>query len=216
MSEKNEEVQAQADNSGELGEQDCPAASKEDAFRALMRRVRDGCPEAARELFLVYNGILRRSVRKRLGQSLRRLRDSEDVAQLTWLRFFEHLPRIRQLDSPERLMAYLSRLAHNLLCNLQDHFKCQKRDLRRDQPLANPATQAAAEIAVHEPSPSKSLEDREKWEQILREKPPEVQNALRLLRDGHSHEEVGAALGVPARMVRRMIEGICSPPVARV
>lgn len=183
------------------------AAPKDDVFRALMQRVRDGCPEAARELFLAYNGVLRRSVHKRLEQPLRQLRNSEDITQLTWLRFFEHLPRIRQLDSPRHVIAYLFRQAHNLLNNLHDgFFACQKRDLRRDQPLAEPETPDYAEKSACAPSPVVAIESREDWEQALRDKPPEVQNAVRLLRDGHSHEEVGAVLGVPARMVRRIVE----------
>jgi DNA-directed RNA polymerase specialized sigma24 family protein len=87
-------------------------------FQALLQRVRDGCPQAAHDLVLAYDAQLRYRVRKRLGQPLRRIVDSTDVVQAAWMRFFEGLDHARRIDDPKQLMAFLSKIADNLLCNL--------------------------------------------------------------------------------------------------
>lgn len=61
---------------------------KDDSFQALLQRVRDRCPAAARELSELYSGRILRLIRQNLNARLRSLYDLEDFLQEVWAAFF--------------------------------------------------------------------------------------------------------------------------------
>lgn len=175
-------------------------------FQTLMLRVRNGSQEAAGELCRRYDGYLRLIVRHRLAQPLRRLYDSADIVEVAWITFFGGSHRTEQFDSPAHLIAFLVSLARSALANVnRDLLHCRKRDLRRDMPLDDPQTFAAAEGAAPSPSPLDTLAIRDEWDRMLVCLTSEEQETLRLLRDGYSQEEVSARLGVSAKTVSRLL-----------
>src|SRR3954454_4204180 len=102
-------------------------------FAALMRRVRAGNPEAAREVFERYSGHVRRVVRRRLHQRLRAQYDSLDLLQAIWASFF-HVPIERYtFAKPDDLIAFLSRLAYNKAVEVfRRHLRTGQRNLNRE------------------------------------------------------------------------------------
>lgn len=96
--------------------QDTPLSEVE-AFRELMRRVRDRDPAAWDELFQRYEPELRRAVRVRLAeQRLRCLLDSADICQSILANFYVCAAAGRyEVDSPEQLLQLLLKMAHNRL-----------------------------------------------------------------------------------------------------
>lgn len=89
-------------------------------FEQLMRQLRRGDPDAAREIVEKYANEVRRSIRVRLTDPrLRRTLDSMDVCQSVLANFFLRLSRGQyDLGSPQALLALLCRMARNKLVDL--------------------------------------------------------------------------------------------------
>src|SRR5579883_1186397 len=183
-------------------------------FAAMMRRVRAGCPDAAREVFDRYNSHVRRVVRRHLSRCLRRQYDSHDFLLAVWASFFATPADRYTFDKPDDLVNFLARVAANKVI---EAFRCQvltqKNDITRNVPItaapagdlsAGPAV-AAAEPAGREPSPSQVAIAGERWEHLLRDQPPRVRRVLELLRDGHTFREVSDRTGVHPKVIQRLL-----------
>jgi hypothetical protein len=87
------------------------------SFRDLMRQVRAGDPQAAKELVRSYQWAIRFQVRVRLTDlDLRRLMDSMEGVQLVWARFFPRASASElELDDPKKLLNLLITLPPNKL-----------------------------------------------------------------------------------------------------
>jgi DNA-directed RNA polymerase specialized sigma24 family protein len=98
-------------------------------FRDLIRQVRAGDPEAAKELVRSYEWAIRLQVRVRLTDSdLRRLMDSMDVVQLVWASFFPRaIASEFELEDPKKLLNLLITLAHNKLLDQAKYLRRQRR-----------------------------------------------------------------------------------------
>lgn len=107
--------------------------SEEDAFRDLIRRVRAGDEQAARELVERYEPRIRLLVRRRLGDpDLRRLFDSGDVCQSTLGAFFDGAKAGQfEIDNPEQLLKLLATMARNKLTSYARKQRAARRDPRR-------------------------------------------------------------------------------------
>jgi RNA polymerase sigma factor (sigma-70 family) len=183
-------------------------------FAAMMRRVRSGCPDAAREVFDRYNSHVRRVVRRHLARCLRRQYDSHDFLQAVWASFFTTPADRYTFDKPDDLVNFLARVAANKVI---EAFRCQvltlKNDIGRNVPIGQlPAADlqpgpmaVAAEPAGREPSPSQVAIAGERWEFLLRDQPPRARRVLELLRDGHTFREVSERTGVHPKVIQRLL-----------
>lgn len=110
-------------------------------FRTLIQRVRDRDEEAARELTLKYEGVIRRVIRIHLrDRRLRQVLDSMDVCQSVLASFFIRTALGQyDLERPEQLINLLTIIAKNKLANQANRFRAQRRDVRRTQPLGDEA-----------------------------------------------------------------------------
>jgi RNA polymerase sigma factor (sigma-70 family) len=180
-------------------------------FDQLMERVSAGDPEAGRELFERYGDHVRRAVRKRLQQRLRRRYDSCDFTQSVWASFFQ-LPAERCLfPTPESLVAFLSRMASNKVMEAtRRRIGTVNRDMEREQSLDAPHPEQGGNVgeAVHArvATPSQYVIADERWQRIIRGLPPGHRRILELLRDGHSHVEIAETLGVHRKVIQRLLE----------
>jgi RNA polymerase sigma factor (sigma-70 family) len=172
-------------------------------FDQLMRRVRDGCPEAAGEAVARYSPHIRRIVRRRLTPRLRDRFDSQDFMQSVWANFFRAPGRAADFSTPEDLVAFLVHVARCKVINAVRHdLVAGKRDRNRerlgadsvDTPLAGPG-----------PSPSQVAIAHERWDQLLNGQPEHYRRALELLRQGYSHDEIAQRVGVHPKAFKRFL-----------
>jgi RNA polymerase sigma-70 factor (ECF subfamily) len=104
-----------------------------ESFVELLRRLRQGDPDAAAELVRQYELDIRIAVRTRLSDpALRRQFDSMDICQSVLASFFVRAAAGQyDLDSPGQLVALLTRMAQNKLAmHSRSHYR-QRRDVRR-------------------------------------------------------------------------------------
>ena len=108
-------------------------------FGDLVRRVRQGDPDATAELVRRYESAIRIAVRTRLSDpKLRRQFDSMDVCQSVLASFFLRAAAGQyDLRKPAQLVALLSKMAKNKLAMRARHEYRQRRDLRREVQLAD-------------------------------------------------------------------------------
>ena len=174
-------------------------------FEVLMRRVREGSPEAAEQLVTHYGPHILRVVRRSLNTKLRAKFDSLDVQQDVWASFFAS-KRKKQFERPEALAAFLAKLAKNkVLMLVRRRCQTQKYDINREQSLDSSGGRRVAHVAAPEPTPSQVAMAGEKWDQLVKGKPPRYQRLLLLLRQGYTQRQIADELGVDERTVRRVI-----------
>jgi RNA polymerase sigma factor (sigma-70 family) len=180
-------------------------------FEQLMQRVGTGSEEAARELFERYGHHVRRAVRKRLQQRLRRRYDSSDFTQSVWASFFQ-LPAERFLfPTPESLVAFLSQMACNKVMEVtRKRLGTLSHDMEREQSLDTPPPDQPGNAGEAMPAPlatpSQYAIAEERWQRMIRGLPPGHCRVLELLRDGHSHVEIAETLGVDRKVIQRLLE----------
>ncbi len=180
-----------------------PGAPREDELsrsRALLERARAGEHEALLELLAAHQERLRRIVRIRLGDELRRRLDTTDVVQETYRAALQSLDTL-DLAREQDLLAWLARVAVNRIRDEHDRLHAQKRDVGREVALgsASGAGDPAARIADSATSPSEHAfrnELRELVDTGVHELPSEYREVI-LLRDycGGSWEHVAGELG---------------------
>lgn len=175
-------------------------------FRLLMQRVRDGCPEAAQQLFTGYGEHITRVVRKRMHRKLRSKFDSGDFVQAVWASFFALDLNAYQFDCPEALIGFLMNLARNKVVEEVRHrLHTLKHDVTREQSLYDSSGYPAGEVAARQPTPSEIAVAREQWDRLLQDQSADHQRILVLLRQGYTPSEVAQQLGRSIKTVRRLI-----------
>src|SRR5512140_1529663 len=105
-----------------------------DESTALLRRAREGTPEALEMLYERVAPRLLAFVRLRLGRTLRAQLESRDIVQATLLKSFERFDQFEH-DEPASLMAWLARIAENEIRDRADYHTRQRRDARAEVPL---------------------------------------------------------------------------------
>jgi RNA polymerase sigma factor (sigma-70 family) len=178
-------------------------------FDLLMQRVRAGCPEAAREVFERYNEHVRRVVRRFLHQRLRKQYDSTDFLQSVWASFF-HTPADRYtFQSPEALVGFLGRVASNkIIETIRKRIRSARYGTEKEDSLETPLNgdlKLGEVVPGSDPTPSQCAIAQENWEQLCSGLPAHHQRILELLRSGHTHAEIAAALAVTPKTVQRLV-----------
>jgi RNA polymerase sigma-70 factor (ECF subfamily) len=173
----------------------------QDPFPELIRRIRAGDEQAARELVLQYEPLIRRQVRLHLeDRRLCRLFDSMDVCQSVLLSFFlRSAAGEYDLESPEQLQRLLVTMARNKLASAARHQHRQCRDQRRAADGAEPLQG----VAGGEASPSQQVAGRELLERFRQGLDAEERQLADLRAEGLAWAEVAARLGGTAQ-ARRM------------
>lgn len=174
----------------------------------LLERARRGCPAAARALYDRYGRAVQRAVRRRLARPLRRQFDSADFIQSVWASFFTS-PRQHTFASPEALVAFLSQVAYNKVAEkTRQRLGTLRYDISREVPLdGGPSGGPPAElIPAPTPTPSQHAQADDRWRSLVDGLGPGPRRALEMLREGHSHAEIAARLGVDRKAIQRLLE----------
>jgi RNA polymerase sigma-70 factor (ECF subfamily) len=175
-------------------------------FSELMDRLGQGSQDAAWELIEVYGPHVKRYVRRTLTSDLRSKFDSIDFAQVVWASFFREPQRIRQLTSPQQLLAYLASMARNkVIDESRRRLDSQKHNVRREVSLEQTDPEAATALHSHDPSPSSVAVARERWSRLISSQPEDVQRILELRFQGETYCEIARRMQVNERTVRRAI-----------
>jgi RNA polymerase sigma-70 factor (ECF subfamily) len=127
-----------------------------------MELARAGSEEAARELIDVYGPHLRRAVRRQMDPRLRRQFDSDDFMQEVWQRFFAHLDKLSEVDHPQALVAFLSKLARNQVADACRKFlHCPRHHPDREETLSDATGQEPKNLPAKQASASQIFEAKE-------------------------------------------------------
>lgn len=171
-------------------------------FEELMDRLRRGDPEAPRELFERYGKAVQRVVRFRLNRRLRTQYDSLDFTQDAWASFF-HIPAENlAFRTPEELVAFLTRIVKHKMI---DAYRKHRRHLDASPPKFPRVLQFIDAQPARLPTPSQFAIAEEEWSRMIYNKPPKIQLALTMLRDGYSQREIALKLGLNVRRIHRLL-----------
>ncbi len=178
-----------------------------DDFRTLMRRMLDGCPEAADRLCREYQAAILRVVRRTLPQPLRTRYDSFDFVNDVWASFYADPPRHAQFETPQELTAYLARMARNKIGEVRRQARSPKHDLAREKPIQVVAAAAGRDggLPARQPTPSQIVGAEDEFQNMLRDRSPVQQRILILLRQGMTPREIADHLHTHEKTVRRLV-----------
>jgi RNA polymerase sigma-70 factor (ECF subfamily) len=133
--------------------------------------------------------------------------DSIDFVQVVWASFFREPEKMRRINSPAELMAYLATLARNkVVTEVRREVHTQKRDLRREIRLDAVHDKDQRELASRDPTPSAVAMFRERWNRLVDGQPPHVRRIVELRFAGATYTEIAAQLHIHERTARKAIE----------
>lgn len=178
-------------------------SSTENEFELLMERVRLGDPEAGREIFERYGKAIQMVVRYRMDHRLRSQFDSIDFAQDVWASFFRIPAGDYAFQTPEELMAFLTRVVQ---FKMIDAYRQRCQYSKKDGRKFRRSQSNVEEQPARQPTPSHVVSIEEEWLRLLKNKPPKIQRALEMLRDGYSRREIAEHLGLHPKKIQRLIK----------
>jgi len=185
-----------------------------DDFADLMRRLRDGSEDAARELLDRYGEHILRVVRRKLSRELRSKFDSVDFVQAVWASFFAGVPRQRRFDHPQALMAFLVTLAQNKVVDaVRQRLQSQKYNVNRERAIEGSVANEAMGLAARQPTPSQEAVANDEWRRLLADLPDRYHRMLVLLREGHTQKDIARELNVNEKTIRRVLEKLNEEPI---
>lgn len=168
-------------------------------IQSLIEPARAGDREAIDQLFAYYAPIVRRGLRKMIGERYRRLHgDSEDAAQDALMVAFSKLDRFDP-DHGGSFGGWLLRIAE---LEILVRLRAQRAQKRGSGQVGHLESQAHYDPVAGDPTPSQharghELEDR--LQACMQQMPENEREVLRLKRYlGLSHEEIREELGLPS------------------
>jgi RNA polymerase sigma-70 factor (ECF subfamily) len=183
-------------------------SGRPDDFRALLEQARDGVPAAAELLLERYGAHVLRLVRRRLPERLRSQFDSLDFTQDVWASFFADAPPPEAFASADELVNYLLSMAHHKVARVvYRRFRTTKHDIRRERSLeALGLSPTQPPVAAVQPTASQVAIGNETWDQLVQIVRPADRVILLRLREGCTHAEVAAELGLSEKTVQRVLQ----------
>ena len=172
-----------------------------DPLDNLLQRLTRGEMDAAGEVYMTFEPVLRVLVRRRLTPRLRAKFDSRDVVQSAWADVLKGFREgAWQFTDREHLRAYLARVTYNHLVNF-----CRRHSLaiRHEQPLAGDEQPGLPPSA--QPRPSELAQADELWKLLVGLCPPAHLNLLQLKRQGVPLADIAAQTGLHESSVRRIL-----------
>jgi RNA polymerase sigma factor (sigma-70 family) len=179
----------------------------DDAFRDLLRRVREGSEDAAWDLVNQYGEAIRRAVRRVLNERLRSKFDSLDFVQLVWNSFFRARGNLDQFDRPEKLAAYLVAMARNKVgMEFRRRLMTQKYGVQHERSLEQLQASGCPDLSGRQPTPVDVAIAREQWDRLLRDQPQHYRQIIQLRLQGHTFQSIADTVHVDECTVRRFLK----------
>jgi RNA polymerase sigma-70 factor (ECF subfamily) len=182
-------------------------AESDKKFRDLMERVRQGSPEASQELLDLCGPHVRTVVRRRLHAKLRPKFDSLDFVQDVWSSFFADPERQRAFSTLEELIAFLVSVAqHKVVDAFRQRMQRQKYNLNREHSLDGSAAFHVETLTGRGDTASQLAVAKEAYDKMTSGQPNRYRQIVDLLRQGHTHQEIAAMVGLNEKTIRRFVQ----------
>jgi RNA polymerase sigma factor (sigma-70 family) len=181
-------------------------AADDQMFYDLLRGIKEGSEEAARQFLDQYGKYIRHVVRRHMMQKLRAKFDSEDFLQDVCVSFFSHPPGPEEFSDPPALLAFLGKIARNKVIDAERQGLAQRRDANRENSLDGSAQFAVENLQAADPTPSEVVRTEESWEALGRGGHPDQKELLYMLRNGYTQEQIARVLGLSVRHVQRLVQ----------
>lgn len=175
-----------------------------DPLDTLLEKLCSGDVTAAEQVFVAYEPILRKVVRRRLPAQLRGRFDSIDIVQSVWadlLRGFREAGW--QFANAAHLRAFLVKVTQNRFIDRCRHHLASAKN---EQPLEGSIMEHLPPSA--QPQPSEVVAADDLWQQMLMQCPPAHRDLLNLRRQGLSVPEIAAQSGMHEDSVRRILRDV--------
>ena len=173
----------------------------------VLRRVRQGDEQAAKELFDRYVGRLTALARRRLSPKLARRLDPEDVVQSAYRSFFHHVQDGRyQLNEAGDLWRLLAAITINKVRGQVKYHAAAKRasDAEQSYPAHDSLLGVPPEAICKSPSPVEANIIVEELEHAMAQLPEDYRGILELRLQGRSVDEIAKAADCSERKVHRV------------
>ncbi len=189
---------------------------KQSEFEHLLQQLAEGSGEALAKLMELYSGNILRAVRRSLPQAIRPKVDSIDIFQSVWISVLAKPGRLTELDTPQRMVAYLTSMARLKVLEKYRHFtRSQACDVAREQRMSDHVEMTGL---THHPRPARDVmldakhppasalaEAHEVWKKLLSACDQRDQHVVQLRLSGMSQAEIAEQLQVSTRTVRRSL-----------
>lgn len=177
----------------------------------LVARWRDGDQDAATQLFERYADRLVSLAQSRLPARLAPRVDAEDVVQSVYRSFFAGARAGRyELERGGDLWRLLVTITANKVHRQYEHHQRDKRDARREQPLAGDDSLLGltGPLLVRAPGPHEVVALCDELEGLLRDLKPAYRRIVELRLQGYNVFEIAEETGCGERTVRRVLDKI--------
>jgi len=186
-------------------------------FEQLLKELANGSSEAAERIVELYSSNILRTVRRNLPRAIRSKIDSIDIFQSLWLSVLAKRTRLAQLDTPQRLVAYLAATARLKVLEKYRHFtQMQGFDVKREQRMSDPIQDGKVAVKAplaketfadtSHPRASDIAEAKEAWQAILSSCNERDQQIVMLRLGGGTHEAIAEQLNISTRTIRRTLQ----------
>jgi len=173
----------------------------------LLKRIRAGDEDAARELLENFEAHVRRVVRSRLPAIMRSKFDSMDFVQSVWGEFFPKLTRGDiDFDSPNKLARFLALVAQSKVTNEYRRRFSKRFNLQKEVAMDTALFYVPGKEG--DPTPSQNLAASEQLEAIMARRPESHRKVVELRSQGFTFVEIAKTLRIDERTARRILHGI--------
>ncbi len=137
---------------------------------------------------------------------MRSLYDSIDFSQMVWRSFFRVPRDAQELDTPEKLVAFLTTLARNKVATESERrLNSQQYNLNRECSIEELCDRQRDQLRDPSQNPVGTAATREQWEHTLRNQPAKCRQIIRLRLAGRTYTEMAEVLRISERTIRRYI-----------
>jgi RNA polymerase sigma-70 factor (ECF subfamily) len=171
-----------------------------DPLKLLLERIEGGDLEAAGDVFVAFEGYLRKVVRRHLPREFQAKFDSIDIVQSVWVHLLPGIRKTgRHFNNVEHLRAFLVLVTRH---RLNDRLRRHHATLEHERQVAGHLERAPS---IRQPGASEVAQAEELWNRLLALCPPEHHQVLQLKRQGLLLTEIAARSGLHEGSVRRIL-----------
>ncbi|MEM6470270.1 MAG: sigma-70 family RNA polymerase sigma factor [Planctomycetota bacterium] len=176
-------------------------------FESLMRRIREGDEDAARECVEHFEPELRRIARVRLRDPrLRSLADSIDVSQSVFGKFFQRYSSEQKIETKEQLLALLVKMTKNRVIDLARKHRPPQKAVDGGMVAAREVTQLGdLDAMIEDSGPSTVIASKDLAEHIRQKLSAEEFDLVSRRNQGQAWEQISDALGQSAESLRKRL-----------
>jgi RNA polymerase sigma factor (sigma-70 family) len=174
-------------------------------IQRLMAGAAAGNEDAWDELVRKYEADLLRAARRVLESNPRFKAELPDLMQSFWRSLYQQRDRLKGIDSPARLLAYLREAVRNKVRLAGRQSMADKRGGKRTHTAIDQLDEEIESQQIRDPAPAAIDEaiSRKELERLLSGQTPKGRTIIELLIERFTHEEVAENLGISRSEVWR-------------